>query len=136
MIDIANILRLAGDGYGLQDIRKFTRVHPGVIKKVCQEAGVTLQDATSKRPVVLVKNSLPEPKKRQVWEEQAIIPKGKQSPLQFAFAWLAGRLVEKPGRGYYLDNVPANLEYIMKAANRAAEAKGAEMLLYSERWKP
>ncbi len=137
MTEDDNILRLAGDGYDARDISLFTRTPTEKVRAVCKEAGVKLQKITKRKPfVTVVKHSPPEPAgPRPLAPRQAEPPppKVRQNPLAFAGMWLGRRLVEKPS-GYFLDDVPANLEAIMKAANAAAKKAGAEQLGHSERW--
>lgn len=146
MIDMTNILRLAGDGYDARDIRQFTRTPIEVIKQVCKEAGVKL-NVVSDRPkpvVMVVKNPQAEAINRYQVKQAAkyaspqkeiLPPKAKENPLHFARTWLCGRLKEKPS-GYWLDDLPVSLDGMMIAANTVAKKRGAEMCLHSERWKP
>lgn len=145
MIDVSNILRLAGDGYDVRDIRKFTRVPIPDIKQVCKDAGVKLESVTERvKPLVrVVKSPQADAENRYQVKMAAKYtnpqkdpqpPKVKQNPLGFAATWLGGRLKERPGAGYVIDGTPANLTQIMRAANAAAKRMGAEQLGYSESW--
>lgn len=60
-------------------------------------------------------------------------PKLRQNPLVFAKTWLMARYVEKPS-GFWLDGVPVSLDALMRAANTAAKAQGAEQLGHNPKW--
>jgi hypothetical protein len=60
-------------------------------------------------------------------------PKDKPNPLKVAKIWLGGRLVEKPV-GYFLDDLPVNLDTILRETNRLIKAQGAEQIGHSNRW--
>jgi hypothetical protein len=61
-------------------------------------------------------------------------PKDAPNPLRVAGLWLGTRLVEKPS-GYWLDGVPANLDGIIRAANRLLKEAGVEQLSQNPRWR-
>lgn len=61
------------------------------------------------------------------------LPKHRQNPLVFAKTWLMARFVEKSS-GFWLDGGPVSLDTLMRAANTAARAQGAEQLGHNPKW--
>ena len=145
MIDITNILRLAGDGYGAHDIHRFTRVPLRVIQRACKEAGVELSvTSKSTKTIVTVVKSPPQQEAESRYQakkaaqyatpERAIpIPKEKPNPLDVAARVPGGRLVVKES-GFWLDNQPASMDTVMRAGNAALKRHGLEQVGV-QRWR-
>lgn len=142
MIPVHNILRLASDGYDARDIAMITRTQMLVVRQVCKENGVRLNPVTERpKPVMVVKNSKPAPRRQTPAEVEVRQPKTKQNPLALARNWLGKRLVEKPAGPeqrlcYWLDGLPVNLEVIMRETYGRMIAAGVEPEIPNPRWKP
>ena len=78
------------------------------------------------------------------WRPRMVVPqyqepaprpqKEKPNPLLVAAAYLGTRLVEKPS-GYFVDNVPANLDTIMRETNLVRVNLGMEQITHKESWR-
>ena len=145
MIDISNILRLAGDGYDAHDIRKFTRVPLNAIRQVCRDAGVELscRSTPGKQFVTVLKSSPQKEAEIRYQAKQAAqyatpdraipLPKEKPNPLDVAARILGARLVVKES-GFWLDNQPASMDMVMRAGNAALKRHGLDQVGL-ERWR-
>jgi hypothetical protein len=63
------------------------------------------------------------------------MPKGKPDPIAFAHFWLGGRLEERDG-AFYLDDKPAKLDQVMRAANGMARQNGRAQITINPAWLP
>jgi hypothetical protein len=61
-------------------------------------------------------------------------PKEKPNPVETASRVLASRLVEKPGSGFWLDDRPASLDTVMRAANAVLKRHGLDQVGV-DRWR-
>jgi hypothetical protein len=89
---------------------------------------------TNRNRLGLPRNSRPKLPQFRESKRELLPPKEKPNPLKIASMWLDKRLVEKPS-GYWLDDVPVNLDAIMQAANLLMKRAGAEQCCYSEKWR-
>jgi hypothetical protein len=87
------------------------------------------------RRLGLPSHKLPPAKIKFLNTEKAVpVPRDRANPLTVARRWLGDRLTETP-QGYRLDNVPASLDTIMRAANARLKASGEGRIEYSPRWR-
>jgi hypothetical protein len=55
-------------------------------------------------------------------------PKEKPNPVEIASRVLSSRLIEKPESGFWLDDQPASLDTVMRAANAVLNRHGLEQV--------
>jgi hypothetical protein len=126
-IDIDNILKLAGDGYNVEDIRRFTRVRKAAILDICRQSGVKVREIAEPAPP----KPKPKPPAIHPYEEA----RGTLTPYVFAeFVLNSEGAMGKIGGHDAVNGKIATPLLKMQEANRVLKRLGLKQIDQSPAW--